>query len=463
MSAKGLKLAQEKMRQAGMGPAAIDAFTYYYGQLEGGATGLIPESDIEPLRDLPRLADIDVSAKEAADALDKTVMIRLNGGLGTSMGLDRAKTMLPVRGGQTFMEIIIAQVLHARAATGARLPLILMNSFRTREDAEEVFAQHPDLRVGDLPLDFIQNKEPKIDAETLEPVTWPADLDLEWCPPGHGDIYTKLYETGLIDQLLNDGYRYLFCANGDNLGATADGRIAAWFAQSGAPYAAEVTPRTPADVKGGHIVRRRLDGQLILRETAQTAPEEMRFFTNGDLHPYAHTNNLWLNLEALRDVLNERKGVMQLPLIRNEKTVDPRDPASPHVFQLETAMGAAVGSFEGATALVVGRDRFLPVKTTNDLMVISSDAYDMAADAIPRLRGFDEGATAPLVDLDPRFFKTITDFQARFPAGVPSLRSATSFTVRGDWTFEAGVKVSGEVTLEDKGSPATVSAGSALR
>lgn len=458
MSDPGLAQAQAKMRAAGMGPAAVKAFAYYYRELAAGATGIISEDSIAPLTGLPQLTEIEVSQSQATQALGQTAMIRLNGGLGTSMGLDRAKTMLPLRDGMTFLEIIIAQVLHTRRTTGARLPLILMNSFRTRADAQEVFANHPQLPVDGLPLDFVQNMVPKIDAATLAPVEWPADPTLEWCPPGHGDIYPKLHDSGLGDQLLEQGYRYLFCANGDNLGATADGRIAAWFAASGAPYAAEVCPRTPADVKGGHIVRRRSDGQLILRETAQTAPEELKYFTDGELHPYAHTNNLWLNLAALKATLDEQEGLLRLPLIRNQKTVDPADPTSPRVYQLETAMGAAIGSFAGAAALVVGRDRFLPVKTTNDLLVMSSDAYQMGADAIPRLRS----AQAPLVDLDPNYYKFIADYQQRFAHGVPSLLAATSFQVRGDWSFEAGVRVQGEVALADAGQPSTVPAGTTL-
>ncbi|MDO5697206.1 MAG: UTP--glucose-1-phosphate uridylyltransferase [Dermatophilus congolensis] len=460
MSEQGLAKAQEKMRAAGVEPTAITVFSHYYWQLEEGATGLILEADIDPVVDVPHLDDVRVSDAEAAEALGKTVMIRLNGGLGTSMGMDRAKSLLPVRDGKSFLQIIIEQVRHVRAATGARLPLILMNSFRTREDCLRVLEAYPDLAVGDLPLDFVQNQEPKLLADTLEPAEWPADPSLEWCPPGHGDIYTSLLGTGLLERLLEQGFRYAFSANGDNLGATADGRVAAWFAASGAPYAAEVSPRTPADRKGGHLAVRKSDGQMILRETAQTRPDELVHFTDETRHPYAHTNNLWFDLEVLHRTLVERDGVLGLPLMRNEKTVDPADPSSPRVYQLETALGAAVEAFPGATALVVGRDRFLPVKTTNDLLVMRSDAYEMGDDAIPRLRG--GVSAAPLVDLDARFYKRIGDFDARFPAGPPSLAAASEFAVHGDWTFGADVVVRGDVFLSDTGRPEVVADGAEL-
>lgn len=452
MSEAGLRAARTKMRSAKVSPAAIRVFEHYYAQLERGETGLIPEADIEPLVDLPTIETLPDDPAAASEALGKTVLIRPNGGLGTSMGMSRAKSLLPVRDGLSFLDLIVAQVRHARAATGARLPLLLMNSFRTQADTLRALERYPDLPVDGLPLDFLQNSEPKILADDLTPASWPADRSLEWCPPGHGDIYTALFGDGLLERLLDLGYRYAATANADNLGAAPDGRIAAWFAASGAPYAAEVTPRTPADLKGGHLAVRRSDGRVILRETAQTAPEEMRYFTDGDRHPYAHTNNLWFDLEALHRALTEREGLLGLPLIRNAKTLDPTDPDSPAVYQIETAMGAAIGSFPGATALVVGRDRFLPVKTTNDLMVVRSDAYALGRDGVPRL----VSDRTPLVTLDSRHYRRIADFDAHFPHGTPSLREASSLSVAGAWTFGSGVRARGDAALADPGEPVSV-------
>ncbi|MFT3835132.1 MAG: UTP--glucose-1-phosphate uridylyltransferase [Micropruina sp.] len=452
MSEQGLLKAQEKMRAAAVDETAITVFTHYYRELERGATGLIREAEVEPLTDVAQLADVETGPRERAEALDKTVLLRLNGGLGTSMGMDRAKSLLTVRDGKSFLDLIVRQVRHTRATTGARLPLVLMNSYRTHRDSLEALAGYPDLPVDGLPLDFLQNAEPKILADGLMPAIWPSNPALEWCPPGHGDIYPALLGSGLLERFLDLGYRYAASANSDNLGAAPDGRIAAWFAASGAPYAAEICLRTPADVKGGHLVIRKRDRQLILRETAQTASDEMRYFTDGERHPYTHTNNLWFDLEALHRALTERGGVLGLPLIRNEKTLDPTDPTSPRVYQLETALGAAIETFPGATAIAVGRDRFLPVKTTNDLLLLRSDVYQMGEDAVPRLAA----GRAPQVDLDPRHYRTIAGFEARFPAGPPSLAQADQLRVQGDWTFGAGVVARGTVTLPDTGRPERV-------
>ena len=447
----GLERAQQKMRVAGQSETAIEVFSHYYALVESGSSGYIREDDIAPLRNPARLADLEVDPQVARQAIQATVMVKLNGGLGTSMGLDRAKTLLPVRDGKTFLDVIVGQVRHARRAYGARLPLLFMDSFRTRDDTLAALTPYPDLAVDGLPLDFLQSAEPKVTVEGLEPVEWPADPSLEWCPPGHGDIYPVLYASGLLDRLLDLGYRHLSIANGDNLGAGPDARLAGWFAASGAPYAAEVCPRTPNDRKGGHLAVRRRDGQLILRDTAQTLPEEMQFFTDETRHPYFHANNLWLDLAALRDTMRARHGVLGLPLIRNEKTVDPSDRTSTPVYQFETAMGAAIEVFPGATAIAVERDRFLPVKTTNELLLVRSDAFRLGEDG--RLQAATDAI--PAVDLDKAHFGLVGDFDKRLRV-VPSLVRARSLRVEGDWTFAGPVTVVGDAFLPDEGGPRTI-------
>lgn len=445
MSDQGLHAAQSKMVDAGVDPVAINVFSHYYRQLEAGETGLILEDSIEPLTDPAHLSQMQVSDQEATDAIGQTVIIKLNGGLGTSMGLDKAKSLLEVRDGKSFLDLIATQVLAARERYGARLPLLLLNSFRTREDSLAALANYPELVVGDLPLDILQNQEPKLRVDDLFPVAWPPDPSLEWCPPGHGDLYTSLLGSGVLEQLIEAGFRYANVSNGDNLGAAPNAKLAGWFAKTGAPYAAELCRRTINDKKGGHLAIRKSDGQLILRDTAQTAPSEMHFFTDEFRHPYFHTNNLWFDLVALRDVLAARDGVLGLPLIRNEKTVDPTDPESTPVIQIESAMGAAIEVFEGATAICVDRSRFLPVKTTNELLLLRSDVYQLGSD----------GTLSATVDASPEIdlgkaYKTVSGFARRIPA-APSLKLANRLSVSADWTFGRDVVVIGDVDLGEPG------------
>ena len=458
MSENGLTAARNKMRDAGIAEQAIDVFSHYYRALDNGATCLIPEDSIEPLTRIDSIEDVEIDEAGAREALSRTVLIKLNGGLGTSMGMDRTKSLLPVREGKSFLDLLVDQVMAARRIYDVTLPLIFMNSFRTRRDTLAALAAHPGIGIDGLPLDFLQNREPKLRADDLTPVTWAADPDLEWCPPGHGDIYTALTASGVLDALLESGYKYAMTSNSDNLGAAPSARVAGWFAASGAPYAPELCRRTPADVKGGHLAVRKSDGRIILRETAQTPADEMHFFTDQYRHPFFHTNNLWFDLRVLRDTLTERRGILGLPLIKNAKTVDPADSSSTPVIQLETAMGAAVEAFEGATAVEVPRNRFLPVKTTNDLLLLRSDVYEVDENGL--LRMVPERACT--VSLDPRYYKKIKDFDARFPAGAPSLRGAERFTVEGDWTFGADVVATGDAHVAEAGSPGDVASGTRL-
>jgi UTP--glucose-1-phosphate uridylyltransferase len=375
-------------------------------------------------------------------------VIKLNGGLGTSMGMTRAKSLLEVKDGLSFLDLIARQVLGMRERFGARLPMVLMNSFRTREDSLEALARYPDLEV-DVPLDFLQGKVPKLLPDELAPVSWPADREHEWTPPGHGDIYTSLAGTGMLERLLDRGYEYAFISNSDNLGAVVEPRIVAWFAREELPFAMEVCERTESDKKGGHIARHKGDG-LVLRETAQTPDEDLEAFEDTRRHPYFNTNNLWVSLGALKASLEERDGVLGLPMIVNRKPVDPTDSSSPEVLQLETAMGAAIGEFEGAAAVLVPRGRFVPVKKTSDLLVVRSDAYaltdDSRAELVPERHG-----RPPLVDLDDDYFKLLADFEQRFEQGAPSLRECDHLSVVGDVAFGRDVTVRGTVTIEHSG------------
>ena len=447
MSQTGLDAAIALMQSDGAPAEAIAVFSHYYRKLESGESGLIREADIEPVTELPELDHLDIDPQLAADAFAATAVIKLNGGLATSMGLDRAKSLLPVKDGLTFLDIIARQVLALRDQHDVRLPLVFMNSFRTSADTLAALADYPTLSTADLPLDFMQNREPKLLAADLSPVHWPPDPQLQWCPPGHGDLYPALRSSGVLAALLDQGYRYAFCSNSDNLGAVAEPRIAGWMAANSVPFALESTRRTPADRKGGHLAVRRSDGRLVLRETAQTAPEDREALQDLERHRFCNTNNLWIDLRALAELLDRSDGVLDLPLIRNVKTVDPQDSSTPEVIQIEAAMGAAVQAFDGASSVLVSRQRFVPVKTTNDLLVLRSDQYDL-----------DDGRlhastrrTSPedtFVDLDPKFYKLMRDFDQRFPDGPPSLVDCTRLIVHGDITFGAGVRLHGQVEFD---------------
>ncbi|MEP6648787.1 MAG: UTP--glucose-1-phosphate uridylyltransferase [Lapillicoccus sp.] len=464
MSAAGLAEAKQRMRDHGEYERSVLAFESNYAQLERvletGSGGTIPESTIDPLTDIPDLEVYHPTDEAMSAALRLVAMVKLNGGLGTSMGITGPKSALVVKDGLSFLDVIARQALALLEEYGVDLPLILMNSFRTRDQSLAILERYTELAVDGLPLDFLQSAEPKL-TEELAPVDWPADPELEWCPPGHGDVYLALSSSGLLTSLRDKGFRYVFLSNADNLGATCDPRIAAWLVEHDVPYLAEVCERTVNDRKGGHLAVRRRDGRLVLRESAMVEDGEDRFFQDNALHSTFHANNLWVDLDVVERLLadSEARGEagIGLPVIVNRKTVDPSDSSSTTVIQIETAMGTAVERIDGARAIHVPRTRFRPVKTTNELLLVRSDIFEL-----------DDQSTIvsvishpdPYVDLD-KPYRLVPGFEQRFPKGAPSLREATSLRVKGDVTFGADVVCIGDVTVKAS-APATVEDGRRL-
>ena len=428
----------ERMEAESLPALFIQTFADYYRQLVAGATGMIAEADIDPVCSVPDLEQFSDHLVEVGhNALAKTAVIKLNGGLGTSMGLEQAKSLLPVRNGLSFLEII------ANQAEKANVPLVLMNSFTTEEDSQQVlrpFAENNDFTY----YTFVQNKEPKIRQDDLTPVEWPENPELEWCPPGHGDIYTALVTNGTLDELLSEGIEYVFVSNADNLGAVIDLSILGYLVENEIPFMMEVADRTEMDKKGGHLAQRK-DEQLILRESAQCPPEDTKYFQDISRHKYFNTNNLWFHLPTLKQVLQAQDYRLGLPMIRNSKPVDPRYVDSTPVYQLETAMGAAIAVFKGAEAVRVPRTRFAPVKTTDDLLLVRSDVYEIT----DNFTVLPENGRSPktVVSLDADYYKIVSDFDVRFPHGVPSMKNCTRLEVVGDVVFGKDIVCEGDVQI----------------
>jgi UDP-N-acetylglucosamine pyrophosphorylase len=435
---------EHKMSAAGMGDAAIRAFRRNYESLLRNESGMIPEDSIEPAANLASLANL-TSAPADASLISQAVVIKLNGGLGTSMGLQGPKSLLAVRDGVNFLDLMVRQILDLRKTSGAPVRLLLMNSFSTSGDTLNHLRRYVSDGLADShEVELMQNQIPKIDAATMEPVSWPADTSLEWCPPGHGDLYPALVGSGWLDRLLSEGVRYAFVSNSDNLGAILDPALLRHFADSGAPFLMEVTRRTAADRKGGHLARRKNDGRLLLREVAQCPDADLDAFQDIDRHQYFNTNSLWLRLDLLKEQLAADGGVLPLPMIRNSKTVDPRDKKSTPVIQLESAMGAAIECFEGSTAIDAPRSRFAPVKTTGDLLALRSDAYEVLENGQVRLHPSRQDKP-PVISLSDEY-KLVDSIDA---LGVPSLIGCRSLKVTGTVHFEPGVIIEGDVEVSN--------------
>ncbi len=442
---------QAKLDAVGTSESASRSFQHCYTLLVDGADLSIPESTIRPAADIPSLESIRGRfVREGKMAVDSAAVIKLNGGLGTGMGLEQAKSLLKVRGELTFLDLIIRQVQHLRKQHGNGLRFLLMDSFSTSDDTKAFLEAYPEMGSPHQ-WELMQNRVPKINAETLAPADYPRNPDLEWCPPGHGDLYSALLGSGWLERLLSRGVRYAFISNSDNLGATLNLDLLGYFAQSSLSFLMEVTARTSADRKGGHLAAHAGSGALLLREAAQCPPSDKEAFQDIAKHRFFNTNNLWINLERLKAALDRNGGFLPLPPIRNEKPVDPRDPSSMPVYQLETAMGAAIGFFERTSAVDVPRSRFAPVKQTNDLLGVRSDAYHLTEDDRLELHPSRDGKP-PTISLDPAYYKYVDQLDEGFPNGAPSLIECRSLAVEGPVRFAAGVVIKGDVTIRNTSS-----------
>lgn len=435
-----------KMEEKGLPPIVINVFKCYYSRMLYGAQGKLLEEELLPLgdREVPDYEELTPYAEAGCEAMGHAVVIKLNGGLGTSMGLEKAKSLITVKDGMSFLDLILAQMHMLREKHRQPLPLLFMNSFKTHLDTMlqvEGFDNGP----TSLPLAFLQHRYPKILEKDLAPATWPKNPELEWNPPGHGDIYTALVTSKLLKRLLEKGFHYAFISNSDNLGAVMDERLLGYMVSERAPFVMEVAGRTAADRKGGHLARLKSSGRMVLRELAQCVERDTEAFQDITRHRFFNTNSLWVDLRAMEQVF-VANGMMPLDLILNPKSLDPRDPKSPAVIQVETAMGSAISAFENARAVKVPRTRFAPVKTTGDLLLVMSDCYERNEDQIivPSPR---RAEPMPMIHLDAKHYKKIDDFTSRFPHGAPSLIECESFTVKGDVRFEEGVKAVGKAEV----------------
>ncbi len=448
-----LEAFQEKMRRHSLPEVAIETFSHYYRQVVAGATGMISDQDIEPVgaRDIPRLEQLADFAERGKREISRTVMVVLNGGLGTSMGLTGAKSLLEVKNGLSFLEIIL------RRAQRLNLRLALMNSFNTHQETLEALQAFGHRVQVDC---FLQHKFPKLLQSDLSPARWPQNRHLEWNPPGHGDIYTALQTSQMLPKLLSEGIRYALVINADNLGATLNESLLGYMAAEKIPFIMEVARRTPADMKGGHLAKSK-DGRLLLREIAQCPPHEQAAFQDISLYRYFNTNSLWIDLEALQGLVQDQ-GAVHLPIILNPKHLDPRDPDSPLVYQLETAMGAAIALFDGARAVEVPENRFLPVKKCPDLLAVRSDCYLFDSD-LTLVSNPERKLGRIVISLDSNYYGKIDDLEARFRDSVPSLVHCSQLTVAGDVFFRPGVVCRGAVEVKNNtGRPVYLDPGRPL-
>ncbi|KAL2976021.1 hypothetical protein AAZX31_14G195600 [Glycine max] len=386
------------------------------------------------------LAPTPEGSSEVKNLLDKLVVLKLNGGLGTTMGCTGPKSVIEVRDGLTFLDLIVIQIENLNSKYGSNVPLLLMNSFNTHDDTQKIVEKYQNSNIEIHT--FNQSQYPRLVVEDFLPLPSKGHTDKDgWYPPGHGDVFPSLLNSGKLDALLSQGKEYVFVANSDNLGAIVDLKILNHLIQNKNEYCMEVTPKTLADVKGGTLIS--YEGRVQLLEIAQVPDEHVNEFKSIEKFKIFNTNNLWVNLNAVKRLVEA--DALKMEIIPNPKEVD-----GIKVLQLETAAGAAIRFFDKAIGINVPRSRFLPVKATSDLLLVQSDLYTLEDGFVIRNKAR-ENPENPSIELGPEF-KKVSNFLGRFKS-IPSIVELDSLKVAGDVWFGAGVilkVLEGKVSIVSK-------------
>ncbi|KDO57326.1 hypothetical protein CISIN_1g012172mg [Citrus sinensis] len=312
-----------------------------------------------------------------------------------------------------------------------------MNSFNTHDDTSKIIEKYSKSNVEIHT--FNQSQYPRLCADDFVPLPCKGKTDKDgWYPPGHGDVFPSLMNSGKLDALISQGKEYVFAANSDNLGAIVDLKILNHLIQNKNEYCMEVTPKTLADVKGGTLIS--YEGKVQLLEIAQVPDEHVNEFKSIEKFKIFNTNNLWVNLKAIKRLVEA--DALKMEIIPNPKEVD-----GIKVLQLETAAGAAIRFFDHAIGCNVHRSRFLPVKATSDLLLVQSDLYTLADGFVTRNEARKNPAN-PTIELGPEF-KKVGNFLSRFKS-IPSIIELDSLKVTGDVWFGANITLKGKVTIAAK-------------
>lgn len=398
----------------------------------------------------------DLGSEASVEFLNKLAVVKLNGGLGTSMGCVGPKSVIEVREGMSFLDLSVRQIEHLNRTFNVNVPFVLMNSFNTDQDTQSIIKKYQGHNV-DI-ITFNQSRYPRIIKDSLLPAPKSFDAPLQdWYPPGHGDVFESLYNSGTLDKLLERGVEYIFLSNADNLGAVVDLRILQHMVDTQAEYIMELTDKTKADVKGGTIID--YEGKARLLEIAQVPKEHVNEFKSIKKFKYFNTNNIWMSLRAIKRVVEENE--LEMEIIANEKSIpaDKKGEADQAIYQLETAVGAAIRHFKNGHGVNVPRRRFLPVKTCSDLMLVKSDLYRLEHGQL--VMDPNRFGGVPVIKLGSDF-KKVSDFQKHIPS-IPRIVELDHLTITGAVNLGRNVQLKGTVIIvATEGSTIDIPPGSVL-
>ncbi|KIL68833.1 hypothetical protein M378DRAFT_21754 [Amanita muscaria Koide BX008] len=385
---------------------------------------------------------------DASMALNQLAIVKLDGLGQQSMGSSEATSNLEVKNGVTCLDLTVQQIDSLNSTYNADVLLIILSSYLTHDSILSSVKKYTDTRVNVTALH--QSRYPSVPSLSSTRVQNSKSKSTVY-PPGHGDLYESLHRSGLLDQLLSQGKRYLFVSNSNNLGSTfvvhdldvaylliqsrMDLTVLQHIVDKKIEFAMEVTNTSDIDPEGGIVLE--YDGKIRLLERAQVPSDQLDKFKSLRKFGTFNTNNLWIYLPALKQVMDS--GGLNLDIIAKTKVSE--DGQS--MIQLETAAGAAISHFKNVRIIKVPQSRFLPVKRPSDLLIVRSNLYHIQdAQLVMNEQILFRPPTIKLSE----HFRTVPELERRF-ATVPDLLELDQLTISGDVYLGRKVKLRGTIII----------------
>ncbi|KAJ0106630.1 hypothetical protein Patl1_19459 [Pistacia atlantica] len=412
------------------------------GQIENSEK----KSEIDSLRDevlvvpYDSLAPISEDTVEAKMFLDKLVVVKFNGVLGTNMGFGGPKSAIEVHDKLTFMDLMVNQIESLNSKFGCNVPLVLMDTTETNNDTQKVVEKYSASKI-----DIHSFSQKPLEGQTGKDKQHPSD---------HGAVFLSLMKSGTLDVLLSQGKEYALVVHADNAAAVVDPKILNHLIQNKIEYCMEVTPTTSIDLRNSMINLRQGKYQLvnITQNPAKhhcfllNTPADVLFCCSFMIKKsdgkfkFIDTRNLWVDLKAV-------KRLVDTDALKMESLSASKEENGYKINLQDTAAGSAIRFFDHTMSINVPPSRFLPLNSTSDLLLLQSDLYS-SIDGILVRNNARNNPSNPSIELGPEFEK-VSDFLSRFKS-IPSIIKLDSLKVAGDVWFGAGITLKGRVNIAAK-------------
>lgn len=372
------------------------------------------------------LASISEDIAETKKLLDKLVVVKFNGALGTNMGFSGPKSAIEVKNNLTPLDLMVDQVESLNSKYGCNVPLLLMDTAETQDHVQKVLEKYSNSKVDIHSLSLSQQTHEKsFEGHSRKDKLYPSS--------DHSVVFLSLMKSGTLDLLLVQGKEYALVVDSDNVAAVADPKIFNHLIQNQIEYCMEVAPVPSIDLRNSLINLR--PGKFQLVDITQNPTKQ-----SGGKFKFINTRSMWVNLRAIKRLIDTDE--LKIENFSSSKEVN-----DDQIISRGTGADSAIQFFDHTIGINVAQSRYLPVNSTSDLLLLQSDLYTADEGILVQNPARDNPAN-PSIELGPEFEK-VNDFQSRFKS-IPSIINLDSLKVEGDVWFGAGITLKGKVSIVAK-------------